>query len=330
MLDNPLLMLLGIGVLLFLAFDLFTTIAQSNEGLASRMVQALMHHLLTQLYRLTHRRVFLAWASTVLILGLLLTWSALLYVGWLLIFSSDGDSVLRSQDQTPATFWNLVYFTGFTISTLGVGDYVPNGGFWQFMTTIAALSGFFLLTFIISFLLSVIQKQALRRKLAMHIHHLGQTPQAIIMNHWDSREGQLLNNALDALISDLVQFEQQQLNQPILNRFHERSKRQSIELALVTLDEALTLGEHAAAVALPTQARHARKIITGYLDSLNHLPFTDDAPPIPDLTPLRTANMPLFDEQTIEAAYAALRSRRQKLQALLKSTGLTWETVTQS
>ena len=330
MIGHSLYTIIGVVILAFLAFDLSATVLQASEGPASRLIQSLTQRLLSALYRLTNRRIFLVWSTTVLIASLVILWIALLYVGWLLIFSADLSAVVRSSDRIPASFEERIYFTGFAISTLGVGDYVPGTAMWRFLTVVASLTGFFLLTLVISFLLTIAQKQSLHRRLALFIHHVGTTPQELIIAHWNPAENRVLNSVLETIVSDLVQFEQQQLDQPILNRFHGPSKERSIQLAIVTLDEALTIADVATETTLPSHFPHARKAISSYLSALDYieLEHEPDAPPIPDLTALREAGIPLCDEQAIRHAYAGLNERRSKLHALVKSTGWEWDTVT--
>lgn len=329
MIDQPVLFLLGISVLLFLCFDLFQTTAQGSEGPAARVVQRGIQHLLTLLYRLTGRRTVLVWSTSVLIFGLVSLWIALLYVGWLLVFVSDTTAVINAQDKAPATLMERVYFTGFTISTLGVGDYVPKGGLWQFLTTAAGLAGFFLLTFVISFLLSVTQKQSLRRTLALSIHHLGETPTELIVRHWQPAANSISENVLDLVLPDLIQFEQQHLDQPILNRFHGATARSSVQLAVAVLDEALTIAEFAITAALPPHFRRARQAISTYLETLDATSRvdTEDVPPMPDLSRLEAANIALRSPAAIDAAYARLRARRCKLLVLVRDSGWTWRDV---
>jgi hypothetical protein len=280
----------------------------------------------TLLYRLTGKRVFLMWASSLLIVGLVVVWIVLLYIGWLAIFSGHELAVVRGQDQSPASFGERVYFTGFTISTLGVGDYVPRGAFWQFVTTLSAISGFTLVTFIISFLLSVASQQTLRRKLALHIHYIGATPQAIVRDSWDAERGKLSGGVIESVFSDLVQFQGQQLDQPIFNRFHGPSRMRSIELSLAILDEALTIALCVLRTDPPPEFWQARRLMTDYIDTLDD-PDADSSPPLPDLTGLYESGIPVADEGEVQAAYADVEDRRRKLYMLVTSTGWAWDDV---
>ncbi|MFP4322995.1 MAG: potassium channel family protein [Anaerolineales bacterium] len=325
---HPVFFILGLALLLILAFDLFITIVQGNEGPASRAAQSAIQRLLLKLHHMTGQRRFLIWSSSMLILSLVFIWITLLYGGWWLMFMADEQAIIHSSDELPADPVERIYFTGFTISTLGVGDYVPQGHPWQFMTTLAALTGFFFVTFIISFLVSVTQKQELRRKLALHIHHLGKTPQDMILQHWDKDKGRIEGTGLDVVLPDLVEFEQQHLEQPILNRFHGASQQTSAELALVILDETLTLAEMVVQPPLAPHFQHTRNAISNYLASQEDLEADHvDPPPPPDLSALRASDIPLHDEATIQEAYAGLAKRRRKLRALVASTGWDWPAV---
>lgn len=102
----------------------------------------------------------------VVLLVILATWILLLWTGFLLLFSVDVQSVLNAKTDVPADFWERVYFTGFTISTLSVGDFVPSGAGWRVIAALASLNGLFLMTLAISYLIPVMSAVVGKRQLA--------------------------------------------------------------------------------------------------------------------------------------------------------------------
>lgn len=82
------------------------------------------------------------------------TWLLLLWAGWTLVFSASPEAVLQDPEGVPADGWARAYFAGFSVFTLGVGDYVPNGPVWQLLTVVAVVSGLALTTMAITYLVS--------------------------------------------------------------------------------------------------------------------------------------------------------------------------------
>ena len=75
-----------------------------------------------------------------------LVWFSLTWIAWILIFNPIDPSVVNGSTQLPATIWQLIYFVGYTLSTLGLGDYQPQGTVWQLATAIASVNGFFIVS----------------------------------------------------------------------------------------------------------------------------------------------------------------------------------------
>lgn len=106
------------------------------------------------------------------------------WAGWWLVFSADVASVLASRTAVPADGWDRVYFTGYTVFPLGIGDYVPDTAWAQVATAVASLSGLFLVTLSLTYLVQVVQAVVHKRVLAQQIHCLGRDAFGIIAAGW--------------------------------------------------------------------------------------------------------------------------------------------------
>ena len=150
-----------------------------------------------------------ALAGSTLLLVVIFMWVALLWTGWLMIFSSDAGAVVHGQTGQPADFGSRIYFTGFTLFTLGVGDYVPQGVIWKFCTAAASFSGLFLITLAITYLLSVLGAVTQKRQLAAMLHDLGDSPLEIVRQSWDGESFRDLVQRLDTNIWPLLHLHTQ-------------------------------------------------------------------------------------------------------------------------
>lgn len=143
------------------AFDIYRTVLSSNdsrgpiESSLSRGVWAVFR----SIGKRTGAQPKLAEAcGPVLVATLLALWSAFLILGFALVYwprleidvGSSSHSSIRSFDYA-------LYFSGFTLTTLGVGDLYPTSGWTRILTVIQAWLGFSMLTLSVSYILSVYQ-----------------------------------------------------------------------------------------------------------------------------------------------------------------------------
>lgn len=325
--------LAAIGALLIIAvfFDaLWTTMGIGGGPLSKRLIHYLHQAWLGLYRRFFRRRLFLTWGSVVILLTLFMLWVGTLWLGWTLIFNGSLSAVRNSSTGLPATVAERVYFTGYTIFTLGTGDYVAEPGVWQVLMALASLSGLFLVTLTITYLLPIIQAASDMRQLAMLISALGPTPQCILLHTWNGRDCEALGSWLSDISSSLATLEQRYLTYPALHYFQSLRRSEALSLAIAALDDALTIVDLAmpkrCSVA-PAQYRPARQVITEFLATL-HQAFIDpaaEAPPPPDLAALRDYGLPLLDNQQFHERIQRLDERRRLLAALVERQGWHWD-----
>lgn len=328
-------MLIPLGVLvLVLAFvDVLRVTMGEGSGMLTRRITRWVWSALRYLHRRSKRLHVLSLAGTVILLLNVMIWVVLLWTGWMLVFSGAERTVVHEQTQSAAGFWERVYFTGFIIFTLGTGDYVPDGPLWQVLTAVASASGLFLVTLAISYLIPVIQAFTQKRRLAVQIASLGQTPTEILLNTYDGTGWQPLGEYLVGLTNELANLEQRHLSYPMLHYFHSRSPIESSALGVTALDEALTIVEHGTIESVQGLERGyllpSRRMIANYLDTLEtaFIEPASEAPPLPALGALRGCGMPIVEEAVFRARAGRLDGRRRLLRALVESDGWRWRQV---
>ena len=265
-------------------------------------------------------------AGPVILMATIGVWVLLLWVGWWLVFAAEPGAVVSTSGSVPASGWERVYFTAYTLFTLGNGDFKPVGAGWQVATGAAAANGLVLVTMAITYVIPVVTAVTERRQQAATISGIGLTAQDLLVNSWDGSTLRFLDQPLMRFAEDINRTAQRHLTYPCLHFFHSAERSDEFAVSVAALDEALTIitltvDEHArphrAAVgaARAAIARLLAIIEAGFHDG------ADRSPPPPDLTPLREAGIPIVDEG-FHDRLADLDGRRRVLYGF--TTGSTW------
>ncbi len=321
---------LGLALLVVTLFDIVkTTLVFTRTG------GPITHRLSRTLWRLFHRRALehkrtARYLGPSILLSIVVTWLLLSWLSWTLIFMASPNAVVSAQSMEPASFAQRAYFAGFSLFTLGIGDYIPKGTLWQLLSVISSAQGFFVITLAITFLTPVISSVTQRRQLASQLTFMGKRAQDILVHAWNGGAFGTLESRLLSLAPLLVQLVQRHFSYPVLHFFVERERRISIEPAVVALNEALLLLE--VAVSPDVGVDYAvlddvRQAIAAYLDTLEdeHLKAADEVPPVPSPDRLKEAGIPLVEGY--KAALVNHERRRRLLGALLAHSGRRYEQV---
>ncbi|MGI5865307.1 MAG: ion channel [Myxococcales bacterium] len=324
----------GALVLLLLVWELLVTVTSSGIGFATRRVENGIWRLLLYSFRATRSTRILTWAGGIALVGAISFWGLLLWLGWMLVFSSSTWAIADTTTGEPAGFWARFYFVGFSLATLGVGDFRPVGNIWQVLTALCSLMGLMVVSFAIAYALPIIGAAASKRSLGTLISTLGRTPQDIVLAAWkrDARSNSALAPHLVTLAPLLAQLEEQHVTYPSLHYFTYPLHEKSASVNIAVLDEALTILELGLADTAnkpdEMQLRPLREAIFEFLLTLHRIYLPPAAvPPPPSLARLRKAGLPVVDDATFAKRCASLKHRRQLLAALLAADGLSWEAL---
>lgn len=315
----------GVALITAVFVDLVQTILVAHGGgwLGARLSLLVWRPLGCIHRRRASRRLLSAGGPTVL-LACFNTWFMLLWAGWSLVFASANGAVVQSTTRQPADISELIYFVGFTIITLGVGDYVPQDGLWQILTVIASASGFFLVTLVITYAVPVVSAVVEKREVAAYIHGLGRSPRALLDRAWSGSGYTELNSHLMTLTQKIRHLEKQHLAYPLLHHFHGRDRNDSLPLAITALDEALSI----LMVATPREQQPpdavlvpAREAVSGLLSSLEvaSIKASGETPPLP-LLPQRSKGR----RSEMETGFRELAKRRSLLLSWVRDDWWSW------
>ena len=200
---------------------------------------------------------------------------------------------------------------------------------WQIAASLTTLSGFFLATLVVSYLISVLGAVVAKRAFAGQVAGLGMTAEEFLKNAWDGESFRTLDLPLNSITGMLAALTEQYLSYPVLQYYHGARPAKSPAVGLAVLDEALTLlryaipPEHRPTVTI---LRSARAGVQSYRDTLQSafIRPADDAPPPPDLTRLREAGIPTVSDAKFHEGLKESEQRRTMLLGLLRSDGWNW------
>lgn len=327
---------LGLAIVLFVLLDIvITTLTVGGAGPLMRRVANGFWQGALWAHRRRPRHGLLAASGWLILLMMILIWLLLTWAGWTVVFSAAEDAIVSTNGGVPATLWERIYFTGFTIATLGLGDYRPQHPFWQIATAVAAANGFFLVTLGVAYLLPVVSAVAVKRGLATYISTLGGTGDEILSRSWNGENFGQLDQHLINLAPVVSQLGESHLTYPILYYFHSVARSRSLPLSMVALDEALTLLEYG------VQPRYRpdtsalcslRRANAAFLRTLQaaYLNPAPKPPPLPPLELLRSHGIPTVSDQDFYQMARCLERRRRLLLALIDGDGWSWDAVASS
>ena len=250
-----------------------------------------------------------------LVLGLVGTWIFSLLVGWTLVLHGAAD-LRATSDGAPADWWDTVYFAGYTLSTMGNGDFAPSDTISQLLTVVAAVTGLLALTMAITYLIPVMRAASDRRELAATIHAIGTSPAQIAERLWPDGETGQHDDIVFQLGQGVRRMTQAHSSYPVLHVLRARNRELAVAPNVAALDEALAhvVGEEPQSARLPERMVH--EAITSLLDALMASFVRVDVESTPPPAGL--------DDGVVARA-----ERRERLAAWCYDDGWTWEQAMQ-
>jgi len=252
------------------------------------------------------------------------TWTLSLWLGWVLLFSAAETALLDSHTDAPARLADRIYFIGYALSTMGNGDYTPSGDLWEVLTAIATLSGIFVMTLVVTYLMSVLQSVTTKRSFANQVLAVARSGEEFVVRSWHRDSFPSLDSQLLGLAAQLGMVTAGHEAYPMLYYYHAARAEQSVARAIMVLDDALTLIEHGVQADVrpaPAVLRTAREAVGLFLDAVSGAyiePAEEPCPP-PELSRVRAAGVPVTGDEEFARAVDALRERRRLVHGLLAS-----------
>ena len=232
---------LGVALLASTIVDLLWTTLWV-EGGAGPLMSRLMPALWRGLRRIGDRnsRVLSLAGPLILVAGLAM-WIGLLLAGWTFVFANSETALVDTRDGGPISWSERFYYIGYTVFTLGNGDFTPRDGVWQVATALATATGMVFVTLSVTYILSVLEAITQKRSFASNVSGLGLRGETIVERGWEGETFRGLKLALNTFTSQLNTLTTTHNAYPILHYFHSEQDEQAPVISISVLDEALTL-----------------------------------------------------------------------------------------
>ena len=295
----------GVGLVVSSLADMVvSTLSTTGGGPVSTPLLRGIWRSLLWLHRRRTSHGLLKRAAPVLIVLVIALWLSGLWAGWTLVFSAHTGAVVDATTEAPASFGDRVYFTGFSLFTLGTGDVVGGHAGWRIASTLCSFTGLFVVTLSLTYVMSVISAATEKRQIALLVHGVGADGVSLLRSAWDGRDLSGLDDLLTEVGPKLALHAERHLAYPVLHFFHAAERRAALAPAVVAVDDALRI-----AGALSPEVRPgavATRMARAAIEALTERAGVDDGgapPPIPDITKLREMGLPLAAPE-VEAAFS--------------------------
>ncbi|MBA4115701.1 MAG: two pore domain potassium channel family protein [Rubrobacter sp.] len=232
-------LLVPAGVLLILVgfLDVFFTVLHYDGFgfLSSRLYERLFGavRLATRPLPRRHRAMGLSMAAPLMVPATITVWMFLVSLGYALIylFGMRGGDFSLSVGRLEPSFMESLYFSGITISTLGLGDVTPTSGIYQALAVSEALIGFGILTLSITYVLGVYNVLQHLGVVSAGLYHQAQDtsdPWSILAPHFPEGQHRGLETHLMSLHRGLVEIYEGIRQYPIVYYYHSRRAYRSL------------------------------------------------------------------------------------------------------
>uniref|UniRef100_UPI0030DC1837 ion channel n=1 Tax=uncultured Salegentibacter sp. TaxID=259320 RepID=UPI0030DC1837 len=236
---SGILLFIGIVLLLIAIHDFFfTTLSGSGTGFVSRNISILSDKIIQFGVKIFGRKTY-NYNGLFVNLMILFFWLLLIWGGLFLVFSSNPEAITNSSGKI-ANFWERLYFTSYTLSTLGMGNFTPTTAIFEMLTGAFSFFGFIFFTSSMTYFLSVASALVNKRTLSKSIYHLGKTPREIaknILNFDSSFTYQQISELQNLIDKHAVNHHAY----PVVHFYRQSKKRDSFSINIARLDEALSI-----------------------------------------------------------------------------------------
>ncbi len=327
---NYFVFILGVILLVVTATDLInTSLSVRGAGFITKRLSKTIWTVLLAIHKKTGAGKLLEMGGAFILVAILINWLLLIWISASLLFISQPDSLMNVETNSVTTIIDKIFYTGYTLSTLGLGDIEPDGPFWDILTAILSFAGLILISIAITYLIPVVSGEIIKRRISVYITTLGCSVEDILRNYWNGENFKELEQPFINLTGTIILHAQNHKAYSVLHFFHSSDKKEAFALNFTNLDEALTILLHGIPKAQQPSFNvlmGLRRAITSYLVTLPEAFITPgvETPPIPELSALETKGIQLIQGKTLDLAYEKIKSRRRLLLSLIKDDGWNW------
>lgn len=240
----------GALLVLLVAQDVFFTVLfpASGRGIIRKPLSSALWHGFRVLGRTTRgdrRRALLSYGGPVIVAATMAGWVVLLAAGWAMIYKPAlGTAIVASSGPTDTGWSTALYYSGYALTTLGMGDVVARTGPYRILTVVEAAVGFATFSMVITYFLSVYSSLTKRNAFAQALHQrTGGTDDAaeLIVRLAEGSELPRVREHLASTADFLRGIYQTHRFYPVLQHFHYREPFYALPRILLTSLDGATL-----------------------------------------------------------------------------------------
>lgn len=257
----------------------------------------------------------------------LLLWISFLWLGWTLIFSVDPTSISDTINGGEISWGERFYFIGYSLFTLGNGNYAPKEGIWQIITVFVSGVGMLFLTFGVSYILNIVNAVVQKRSFATDITGIANSPEELLEMGWNGKDFSRLNRFFISISNNLSSMTQQHKAYPLLFYYHSTDTEEATANSISILDETITILKYGVDREVdinPIFIESLRSSITSYIENskqVYNISMHEEGLPAPDFEKIKEIGLPMVDAEEYKKEIEGLEERRRLLAGLLEANG---------
>ena len=326
-------LILGIVLFISIAIDIIqTTLSMQGGGWLTSRTSHFFWKGIFVISGKNGRSRILGHAGYLLLVSIVFVWVLFLWSSFTFILYAFPGTIVESSTKIAADFPDLIYYAGFSISTLGMGDFVPTKEWAKILTSFYSFTGLILLTMSVTYFIPVLSAVIEQRKLGIRLSILGNSPQEIVLKAWNGNNFDSLLNKADELSNSIIKYSQQHRAYPVIHFFHSTEEETTVILQLARLHEALQILSFKIPDKYRPEDRALRPLHKAFenyfkvLIDVTHIKLSETEPDYSNLDALR--GMSFFGEEDTEFSIPPKIAKHRKFfYSLIYLDGWEWVDV---
>ncbi|MBE9109753.1 two pore domain potassium channel family protein [Nodosilinea sp. LEGE 07298] len=243
----------GTGLVLVSLADIFLTVLHPRSE--SNLLSMLVARIVWGLFRAVaqglpkQRDRILSYGGATIIVTLTGAWILMLLIGFaLIVWPGLGTAIQMTPGETPTDFVTALYYSGFSLTTLGTGDLIPTTATYRFLMVLKSFLGFSIFTLVLSYVLAVYGALNSRNTFALSLHHRtadSADPAELLRRLATGNDLSTLNQNITDIAEKLISLVELNNSYPLLLYFRYRQPYYALARIIYLVIDAATLTKSA-------------------------------------------------------------------------------------
>lgn len=322
--------ILGIAIILFTLLDVIWTTLWVDGGAGW-----ITDQLTTSIWRIilkSGNKFFMNISGPLNLTIILFTWFFLLWLGATIFFAGNLSAIIHTSTNQSITWYQLPYYSGFVVFTLGIGDFTPQTTLFQLATALFSGVGMVMLTFGASYILSIVSAVVEKRTFARNVMGIGESSIEFLTATWNGEDFHQLDDILTDLNSQITRYTQRIQAFPLLQYYHSEEVEKTTTVAMAVLYEVVLVIRHGIendGLVNKTLVDATVKSINNYIETSsegygNLFKEFDETPPKLRLSNLSHTDIPLINQEDYSIKIEVYEDKRHQLQKILMIDNHEW------